>query len=225
MGEIGLLWGHAPGLLSADWSPRRGGTLTGSNNPSRVRLLGTGSADSAMAVGDLGPSRSLLVALLAPSLVALLVSPTWGRGGLDHGDWDVDRRLPPLPPREDAALVARFVTHVSDWGVLTTISTLEAVRGRSFGDVLSFSDGPPGAGSGVPYVYLSPLMQLVRDLQVRGSVARFPRPGTAGLAATGRSGCEPLKFSPPQRSWVLEIRILNPAQMAVLWLALARRRL
>ncbi|XP_005370154.1 protein CREG1 isoform X2 [Microtus ochrogaster] len=118
-----------------------------------------------MAGSALRPARSLLVALLAPALVALLVSPARGRGGLDHGDWDMGWRLPPLPPREDAPRVARFVTHVSDWGALATTSTLEAVRGRSFADVISFSDGPPGAGSGVPYMYLSPMQQLVSDLQ------------------------------------------------------------
>lgn len=128
-------------------------------------MQGRDSADAAMASRALGPARSLLAALLAPALVSLLVSPARGRGGLDHGDWDVERRLPPLPPRDDAPRVARFVTHVSDWGAVATISTLEAVRGRSFADVISFSDGPPGAGSGVPYMYLSPLQQLVSDLR------------------------------------------------------------
>lgn len=156
----------------------------------------------------LGLVRSLLAALLAPALVALLVSPARGRGGLDHGDWDMGWRLPPLPPREDAPRVARFVTHVSDWGALATISTLEAVRGRSFADVISFSDGPPGAGSGVPYMYLSPMQQLVSDLQVSRSAA-------------GRPGSEPLKFSSLRSACVLEIRILNPAQMTVPLLACA----
>lgn len=166
-----------------------------------------------MAGSALRPVRSLLAALLAPALVALLVSPARGRGGLDHGDWDMGWRLPPLPPREDAPRVARFVTHVSDWGALATISTLEAVRGRSFADVISFSDGPPGAGSGVPYMYLSPMQQLVSDLQVSRSAARFPGLDTAGLEATGRPGSEPLKFSSLRSAWVLEIKILNPAQM------------
>ncbi|KAL4828033.1 hypothetical protein H8958_007640 [Nasalis larvatus] len=112
-----------------------------------------------------GSARALLAALLASTLLALLVSPARGRGGRDHGDWDEASLLPPLPPREDAARVARFVTHVSDWGALATISTLEAVRGRPFADVLSLSDGPPGAGSGVPYFYLSPLQLSVRNLQ------------------------------------------------------------
>ncbi|ELW67237.1 Protein CREG1 [Tupaia chinensis] len=65
----------------------------------------------------------------------------------------------------DAARVARFVAHVCDWGALATISTLPEVRGRPFVDVLSLSDGPPGKGSGVPYMYLSPMQVLVSDLQ------------------------------------------------------------
>lgn len=116
-----------------------------------------------------GPVHGSARALLAPALVALvalLVAPTRGRGGRDHGDWDAAGLLPPLPPREDAARVARFVTHVCDWGALATISTQEAVRGWAFADVLSLSDGPPGAGSGVPYFYLSPMQQLVGNLQV-----------------------------------------------------------
>ncbi|XP_054443793.1 protein CREG1 isoform X2 [Pteronotus mesoamericanus] len=112
-----------------------------------------------------GSARALLAALLAPALVALLVTPARGRGGRGHGDWDADAPLPPLPPREDAARVARFVTHFSDWGALATISTQEAVRGQAFADVLSLSDGLPGKGSGVPYFYLSPLQLSVGNLQ------------------------------------------------------------
>nr|XP_035932644.1 protein CREG1 isoform X1 [Halichoerus grypus] len=112
-----------------------------------------------------GSARALLAALLAPALVALLVEPARGRGGRDHGDWAAAELLPPLPPREDAARVARFVTHVCDWGALATLSTDPAVRGWAFADVLSLSDGPPGAGSGVPYFYLSPLQQSVGNLQ------------------------------------------------------------
>uniref|UniRef100_A0A8I3MQE5 Cellular repressor of E1A stimulateds 1 n=1 Tax=Canis lupus familiaris TaxID=9615 RepID=A0A8I3MQE5_CANLF len=112
-----------------------------------------------------GSARSLLAALLAPALAALLVSPARGRGGRGHGDWDAAAQLPPLPPREDAARVARFVAHVCDWGALASLSTDPAVRGWAFADVLSLSDGPPGAGSGVPYFYLSPLQQSVGNLQ------------------------------------------------------------
>jgi hypothetical protein len=169
--------------------------------------VGRDSAVSVMAARAPELARSLLAALLAPALVALLVSPASGRGGRDHGDWDVDRRLPPLPPREDGPRVARFVTHVSDWGSLATISTIKEVRGWPFADIISISDGPPGEGTGEPYMYLSPLQQAVSDLQVSGSAARFPRPG--------RAGNQRLQFSSLGRAWVLEIRLLNPAHMTV----------
>uniref|UniRef100_G3SM52 Cellular repressor of E1A stimulateds 1 n=1 Tax=Loxodonta africana TaxID=9785 RepID=G3SM52_LOXAF len=103
-----------------------------------------------------GSARVLLAQLLALALALL---------ALDHGDWDAAALLPPLPPREEAARVARFVAHLCDWGALATISTVQAVRGRPFANVFSLSDGPPGAGSGVPYFYLSPLQLSVGDLQ------------------------------------------------------------
>lgn len=132
----------------------------------RARALFSPSV-SAMAIHAHGsPPCSLLAALLASALLALSVTPARGRGGLDHGDWDVRAQLPPLPPREDAARVARFVTHVCDWGALATTSTTPELRGQAFADVLSLSDGLPGQGSGVPYFYLSPMQQLVNNLQV-----------------------------------------------------------
>nr|XP_060483544.1 protein CREG1-like [Panthera onca] len=141
-----------------------------------------------------GSARALLAALLAPALVALLVAPARGRGGRGHGDWDAAAALPPLPPREDAARVARFVTHVCDWGALATLSTDQAVRGWAFADVLSLSDGLPGAGSGVPYFYLSPLQQSVGNLQVSGRrqgqpFVRSPKfcSGTEGGATRGKN--------------------------------------
>nr|BAC39549.1 unnamed protein product [Mus musculus] len=57
------------------------------------------------------------------------------------------------------------MTHVSDWGSLATISTIKEVRGWPFADIISISDGPPGEGTGEPYMYLSPLQQAVSDLQ------------------------------------------------------------
>lgn len=130
-----------------------------------------------------GSARALVVALLAPALVALLVAPARGRGGRGHGDWDAAAPLPPLPPREDAARVARFVTHVCDWGALATVSAEPAVRGRAFADVLSLSDGPPGAGRGAPYFYLSPLQLSAGNLRVSGR--RGARGGAGRGAASG----------------------------------------
>uniref|UniRef100_G1QCU9 Cellular repressor of E1A stimulateds 1 n=1 Tax=Myotis lucifugus TaxID=59463 RepID=G1QCU9_MYOLU len=107
-----------------------------------------------------GSARALLAALLAPALVALvalLVAPARGRGGRDHGDWDTAGLLPPLPPREDAR-VARFVTHVCDWGRAGHhLPRRKGGRGWAFRRrPVAQRRGPRGAGSGVPYFYLSP---------------------------------------------------------------------
>ncbi|OCT79755.1 hypothetical protein XELAEV_18026565mg [Xenopus laevis] len=41
------------------------------------------------------------------------------------------------------------------------------VQGQPFANVFSVSDGPKGAGSGVPYLYLTNMEISVQDLQVR----------------------------------------------------------
>lgn len=160
-----------------------------------------------------GSARALLFALLAPALaalLALLVAPARGRGGRGHGDWDAAERLPPLPPREDAARVARFVTHVCDWGALATVSAQDPVRGWAFADVLSLSDGPPGAGSGVPYFYLSPLQQLVGNLQVSAgpglSAVTCTRPGGGDGGGTDRAT---IPVSAPQGELHRALRLLG----------------
>lgn len=163
-GGGGLHRAHAKATpLHAPIGPRRGGARMpyGTALPAGARTR----IAVAMAGGARGSARTLLAALLA-LLGALLVAPARGRGGRGHGDWGGPAKMPPLPPREDAARVARFVAHVCDWGALATISTEAAVRGRPFADVLSLSDGPPGAGRGVPYLYLSPLQQSAGHLQV-----------------------------------------------------------
>ncbi|MEE6513470.1 hypothetical protein FKM82_021122 [Ascaphus truei] len=71
-----------------------------------------------------------------------------------------------IPPHNETARVARFVAHHCDWGALATISSHEPVRGQPFANVFSVSDGAPGAGSGVPYFYLTDMEISVQDLQV-----------------------------------------------------------
>ncbi|CAF95786.1 unnamed protein product [Tetraodon nigroviridis] len=72
-----------------------------------------------------------------------------------------------IPPHDQVARVARFVAHQCDWASLATISTHKPVVGQPFSNVFSVSDGPPGSGSGAPYMYLTRMEISVQDLQVK----------------------------------------------------------
>ncbi|KAJ3584677.1 hypothetical protein NHX12_015172 [Muraenolepis orangiensis] len=76
--------------------------------------------------------------------------------------------LPPgIPPHDAPARVARFVANQCTWASLATTSSHDPVRGQPFSNTLSVSDGPPGHGAGVPYMYLTPMELSVQDLQVQ----------------------------------------------------------
>lgn len=66
----------------------------------------------------------------------------------------------PRPPPEDAAAFARWLVAQNSWGVLSTLATDSG--GAPFGNVVSFSDGLPDKGLGVPYFYLTTLDQTAR---------------------------------------------------------------
>ncbi|XP_017230182.1 uncharacterized protein LOC108204972 [Daucus carota subsp. sativus] len=59
------------------------------------------------------------------------------------------------PRPADAAPFARWLVSHSSWGVLNTIA--DDMGGAPFGNVVSFSDGQPDSGSGIPYFYLTTL--------------------------------------------------------------------
>ncbi|KAI3452379.1 hypothetical protein Pfo_030159 [Paulownia fortunei] len=59
------------------------------------------------------------------------------------------------PRPDDAATFARWLVSQSSWGVLNTISS--DWGGAPFGNVVSFSDGLPDKGKGIPYFYLTAL--------------------------------------------------------------------
>ncbi|XP_010913466.1 uncharacterized protein [Elaeis guineensis] len=65
------------------------------------------------------------------------------------------------PDPADAAATARWLVSRNSWGVLSTISS--DLEGAPFGNVVSFSDGPPGDGRGIPYFYLTTLDPTARD--------------------------------------------------------------
>nr|XP_006639357.2 PREDICTED: protein CREG1 [Lepisosteus oculatus] len=70
-----------------------------------------------------------------------------------------------IPPHDDVAAVARFIAHNCDWASMATISSHDPVKGQPFSNVFSVSDGPPGSGTGVPYMYLTRMEISVQDLQ------------------------------------------------------------
>ncbi|CAL8306840.1 unnamed protein product [Merluccius merluccius] len=71
-----------------------------------------------------------------------------------------------IPPHDAVARVARFVANQCTWASMATISTHHPVQGQPFSNAFSISDGPPGHGTGVPYLYLTRMEVSVQDLQV-----------------------------------------------------------
>nr|XP_043875424.1 protein CREG1 isoform X2 [Solea senegalensis] len=80
-----------------------------------------------------------------------------------------------IPPHEQVARVARFISHRCDWASMATISSHEQVAGQPFSNAFSVSDGPLGSSSGVPYMYLTRMEVSVQDLEVNGTEAEFAK--------------------------------------------------
>ncbi|CAL9103183.1 unnamed protein product [Musa acuminata var. zebrina] len=102
------------------------------------------------------------------------------------------------PDPDDAAATARWLVAQNSWGVLSTISS--DLGGSPFGNVVSFSDGVPGEGCGIPYFYLTTLDPTARDALTDGrssfALSEFPlgscgkidpeNPTCAKLTLTGK---------------------------------------
>uniref|UniRef100_A0A1J3HXD5 Protein CREG2 n=1 Tax=Noccaea caerulescens TaxID=107243 RepID=A0A1J3HXD5_NOCCA len=65
------------------------------------------------------------------------------------------------PDRHDVAASARWLVSQNIWGVLSTLSIEH--QGAPFGNVVSFSDGLPGKGNGIPFFYLTSLDPTTRN--------------------------------------------------------------
>ncbi|XP_011639520.1 protein CREG1 [Pogonomyrmex barbatus] len=65
-----------------------------------------------------------------------------------------------LPP----ALKARYVVNRADWAAVATISMRKDVQGFPVANLISIADGPVGNGTGIPYMYLTPLDYTAQDL-------------------------------------------------------------
>ncbi|WOK94407.1 hypothetical protein Cni_G03109 [Canna indica] len=102
------------------------------------------------------------------------------------------------PDPKDAAATARWLVAQNSWGVLSTISSDSG--GSPFGNVVSFSDGVPGEGCGIPYFYLTQLDPTARyalvDERSSFTLSEFPlgscgkkdpeNPSCAKLTLTGK---------------------------------------
>ncbi|XP_012534409.1 protein CREG1 [Monomorium pharaonis] len=62
------------------------------------------------------------------------------------------------------ALKARYVVNQADWAAVATISTRKDVESYPVANLISIADGPVGSGTGVPYIYLTPLDYTGQDL-------------------------------------------------------------
>ncbi|XP_046740873.1 protein CREG1 [Diprion similis] len=76
-------------------------------------------------------------------------------GGLDADD---------PPPIDKAALMARYIVNQNNWTSIATISSIANVRSYPFVNVVSYSDGPLFNGSGMPYIFITPLDYTAQDL-------------------------------------------------------------
>lgn len=68
------------------------------------------------------------------------------------------------PPVDQAALMARYIVNQADWVSVATISTRKEMETYPAVTLVSYSDGELGSGSGIPYLYLTPLDFTAQDL-------------------------------------------------------------
>ncbi|GAV74811.1 Pyrid_oxidase_2 domain-containing protein [Cephalotus follicularis] len=85
------------------------------------------------------------------------------------------------PDPVNAAASARWLVSQNSWGVLNTVSS--ELGGAPFGNVVSFSDGLPNKGRGIPYFYLTTLdptaKNALKDKRSSLTVSEYPI-GTCG---------------------------------------------
>lgn len=59
-----------------------------------------------------------------------------------------------------------YLSLPTDWTSVATISTRKDIDTFPVANLISFSDGLVGSGSGIPYMYLTPLDYTAQDLAV-----------------------------------------------------------
>lgn len=121
-------------------------------------------------------SKSLVHFLQVLSLVLFFVV-----GTQDSVEGRLISTISKKPHPNAAAAYARWLVSQNYWGVLNTISS--DLGGAPFGNVVSFSDGPPNEGSGIPYFYLTTLdptaRNALKDKRSSLAISEYPL-GTCG---------------------------------------------
>lgn len=79
-------------------------------------------------------------------------------------NWENRENREDPPPVDEAALMGRYIVNQADWTSVATISSRKNIETYPFVNVVSFSDGPLGNGSGIPYLFLTPLDSTAQDL-------------------------------------------------------------
>ncbi|XP_001600211.1 protein CREG1 [Nasonia vitripennis] len=74
------------------------------------------------------------------------------------------------PAATNSALMARYIVNEAEWTSIATISVRENTKNYPFVNLVSLSDGLKGQGSGVPYIFVTPLdftgQDLIKDQRV-----------------------------------------------------------
>ncbi len=88
----------------------------------------------------------------------------------DGGDTRRGIITPPSP--FDKAATARWITHNTDWGTLSTITGSSRERpGSPFANIASHSDGSPSKSTGTVYFLKSPLDASIKDVMENNLVS------------------------------------------------------
>ncbi|KAK2360220.1 hypothetical protein P8452_59378 [Trifolium repens] len=100
------------------------------------------------------------------------------------------------PDPKDAAATARWLVSFNFWGVLNTISI--DLGGAPFGNVVSYSDGLPDQGTGIPYFYLTTLdptaRNALKDERASFTVSEYPL-GTCGKVDPENPTCSKISLT------------------------------
>ncbi|XP_058187116.1 uncharacterized protein LOC131304037 [Rhododendron vialii] len=100
------------------------------------------------------------------------------------------------PKPDAAASFARWLVSQSSWGVLNTLSS--DLGGAPFGNVVSFSDGLPDEGHGIPYFYLTTLdptaSNALKDQRSSLTISEYPV-GTCGKSDPENPTCSKITLT------------------------------